>query len=167
MTTRGEQNGPPTTHGPAGRSRLADLAGPPAPIPAPGRPPAGASPAEAPTSSLDAFRRTPVLVPTTPEGGLWTADHGGVRWICAFSDEDALARFAEARGEAPRTWRYRTLLGADLLDALAPRLGVPAGVSLDPGSGHATAFPLPADAPPAGGEPGARADRQTDHRSRP
>ncbi len=90
---------------------------------------------------LGEFRRTPVLVPLTPDGGLWTADQGGIRWICAFSHEEALARFAQARGEASRTWEYRTVLGARLLDVMVPLLGVPAGVALDAGSADGTVFP--------------------------
>jgi hypothetical protein len=56
---------------------------------------------------LGEFRRTAVLVPLgdTPgpdgERGLLTADFNGVRFILAFSDEQALARYAQARGEAP------------------------------------------------------------------
>ncbi|MCH0538509.1 SseB family protein [Streptomyces sp. MUM 203J] len=90
---------------------------------------------------LGEFRRTPVLVPLTPDGGLWTADQNGVRWICAFSHEEALARFAHARGEASREWQYRTVLGARLLDAMVPLLDVPAGVALDAGSEDGALFP--------------------------
>ncbi|MGI5356379.1 SseB family protein [Streptomyces sp. CA-252508] len=90
---------------------------------------------------LGEFRRTAVLVPIDPYGSLWTTEHGEVRWICAFSDEEALARFAHARGEAGREWTYRTVLGARLLDVLVPKLGVPAGVALDAGSEDGVAFP--------------------------
>lgn len=48
---------------------------------------------------LGEFRRTAVLVPFDDSESLWTADFNGVRWICAFSDEEALARFAVARGK--------------------------------------------------------------------
>ncbi len=57
-----------------------------------------------------------------------------MRWICAFSDEAALARFAVARGEAGREWVYQSVLGARLLDVLVPLLPGPAGVALDAGS---------------------------------
>lgn len=80
---------------------------------------------------LGDFRRTAVLVPFDEHDSLWTADFGGVRWICAFSDEAALADFARARGEAGRVWPYRTVLGARLLDVLVPMLPGPAGVALD------------------------------------
>ncbi|WP_395361457.1 SseB family protein [Streptomyces sp. YH02] len=69
---------------------------------------------------LGEFRRTAVLVPFDDHGSLWTADFNGVRWICAFSDEEALARFADARGDAAREWTYRTILGARLLDVMVP-----------------------------------------------
>ncbi|URN16728.1 MULTISPECIES: hypothetical protein [Streptomyces] len=90
---------------------------------------------------LGEFRRTAVLVPLAPGGGLWTADRGGVRWICAFSHEESLARFAHARGEADRTWEYRTVLGARLLDVMVPLLGVPGGVALDAGGADGVLFP--------------------------
>ncbi|MEW2084972.1 SseB family protein, partial [Streptomyces sp. NPDC005283] len=83
---------------------------------------------------LGEFRRTAVLVPIDPYGSLWTADRGGVRWICAFSDEEALARFARAQGDAEREWTYRTILGARLLDVMVPMVPGPAGVALDAGS---------------------------------
>ncbi|WP_374775597.1 hypothetical protein [Streptomyces sp. NBC_01310] len=46
-----------------------------------------------------------------------------MRWICAFSDEQALARFARAQGDTEREWTYRTVLGARLLDAAVVDLG--------------------------------------------
>ncbi|MEU7029279.1 hypothetical protein AB0A60_21655 [Streptomyces sp. NPDC046275] len=93
------------------------------------------------------LRRALVLVPID-SGGLWTAELGGVRWICAFTDEAALARFALARetpgnagnagsGDAPgnggtgREWEYSVLRGARLLDEIVPAMGVPAGVAVD------------------------------------
>ncbi|MEU7029231.1 SseB family protein [Streptomyces sp. NPDC046275] len=90
---------------------------------------------------LGEFRRTAVLVPFDEFGSLWTADFNGVRWICAFSDEAALARFAVARGDAGREWTYRTVLGARLLDVMVPMLPGPGGVALDAGSPNGTVFP--------------------------
>ncbi|MER5306847.1 SseB family protein [Streptomyces sp. NPDC002773] len=90
---------------------------------------------------LGEFRRTAVLVPFDDHESLWTADFNGVRWICAFSDEAALARFAGARGEAGREWSYRTILGARLLDVMVPMLPGPGGVALDAGSADGTLFP--------------------------
>ncbi|MEU5983961.1 SseB family protein [Streptomyces sp. NPDC047434] len=90
---------------------------------------------------LGEFRRTAVLVPFDEHGSLWTAEFNGVRWICAFSDGEALARFAVARGEAGREWTYRTVLGARLLDVMVPMLPGPGGVALDAGSADGMVFP--------------------------
>lgn len=80
-------------------------------------------------------------MPYDEHGSLWTADLGGVRWISAFSDEEALARFAEARRDAAREWTYRTVLGARLLDVMVPMLPGPGGVALDAGSTDGMLFP--------------------------
>nr|WP_185906937.1 SseB family protein [Streptomyces sp. WAC04770] len=90
---------------------------------------------------LGEFRRTAVLVPFDAYGSLWTADQNGVRWICAFSDEEALARFALAQGGGAREWTYRAILGARLLDVMVPMLPGPAGVALDAGSTDGVLFP--------------------------
>jgi hypothetical protein len=86
---------------------------------------------------LGEFRRTAVLVPLgdgpgpDEERGLLTADFNGIRFILAFSDEQALARYAQARGEYAREWTYQSILGARLLDVAVPAAGVPCGVALD------------------------------------
>ncbi|MEU3414358.1 hypothetical protein ABZ760_24340 [Streptomyces sp. NPDC006658] len=80
---------------------------------------------------LGEFRRAAVLVPVGEGNAPLTADFGGVRWIYAFSDEGALARFAVVRGEGSREWVYQRWLGARLLDAAVPAVGVPCGVALD------------------------------------
>ncbi|MEW1614132.1 hypothetical protein [Streptomyces sp. NPDC088744] len=86
---------------------------------------------------LERFRSTAVLVPlgegpsTDTERGLLTADLNGIRFILAFSDQQALARYAQVRGEFHREWAYRTVLGARLLDVAVPAAGVPCGVALD------------------------------------
>ncbi|WP_425472916.1 hypothetical protein [Streptomyces botrytidirepellens] len=86
---------------------------------------------------LGEFRRTAVLVPLGeepgPDGerGLLTADWGGIRFILAFSNEQALARYARARDAYRREWAYQTVLGARLLDVAVPAAGVPCGVALD------------------------------------
>ncbi|WP_405692056.1 SseB family protein [Streptomyces sp. NBC_00057] len=90
---------------------------------------------------LGEFRRTAVLVPLDEAGDLWSAEQNGVRWICAFSDEEALARFARARGDAGREWTYQAVLGARLLDVMVPMLPGPAGVALDAGSEDGMLFP--------------------------
>jgi hypothetical protein len=90
---------------------------------------------------LGEFRRTAVLVPFDAQGSLWTADFNGVRWICAFSDEEALSRFAQAQRDVGREWEFRTVLGARLLDVMVPMLPGPAGVALDAGSDEGMLFP--------------------------
>ena len=91
---------------------------------------------------LGEFRRTAVLVPTDEDDAPLVGDFGGIRWIYAFSNESALARFAIARGEGGREWPYQRLLGARLLDAAVPAVGVPCGVALDVGTeGEEALFP--------------------------
>ena len=94
---------------------------------------------------LGEFRRSQVLVPMGALPGVdpaaeapLTVDMGGVRWILAFTGEAALARYAAARGEAEREWRYRSVWGAALLDAAVPTVagsGVPCGVLVDAADG--------------------------------
>ncbi|MFF7443398.1 SseB family protein [Streptomyces sp. NPDC008122] len=128
-------------------SRLAELAEAPEEVPPAPVTPAAVTVDEVASSRrefarlLGEFRRTAVLVPFDDHESLWTADANGVRWICAFSDEEALARFAVARGEAAREWTYRTILGARLLDVMVPMLPGPGGVALDAGSTDGALFP--------------------------
>lgn len=82
------------------------------------------------------FRRAVLLVPRSGgsgdgEGGLMSALSGGIRWFYAFTDEGAMARFAEARGEADREWPYLAILGARLADAVVPEVDGPAGVAVN------------------------------------
>ncbi|MFE4206959.1 hypothetical protein ACFRSX_07470 [Streptomyces goshikiensis] len=85
------------------------------------------------------FRRAVLLAPLTEggadvdeaRGGLMSAVSGGIRWLYAFTDEEALARFAEARGEAGRQWPYVAILGARLVDAVVPIVDGPAGVAVN------------------------------------
>ncbi|MFD4557091.1 hypothetical protein ACFWP5_22705 [Streptomyces sp. NPDC058469] len=91
---------------------------------------------------LGEFRRTAVLVPTDEDNAPLVGDFGGIRWIYAFSNESALARFAIARGEGGREWPYQRLLGARLLDSAVPSVDVPCGVALDVGTeGEGVLFP--------------------------
>ncbi|MFB7979386.1 SseB family protein [Streptomyces vinaceus] len=90
---------------------------------------------------LTDFRGRVVLVPLDERGGLWIAELGGLNWICAFSDVDALARFAAARGEAEREWPYLRITGARLLDELIPALDAPCGVALDAAGAGGAIFP--------------------------
>ncbi|WP_329230463.1 SseB family protein [Streptomyces canus] len=77
------------------------------------------------------FRRSEVLVPVV-DGSLVSAESGGIRWLFAFTDEAALERFAEARGE-PVPERI-PVYGARLLDQVIPRVDGPAGIAVDAGS---------------------------------
>ena len=84
-----------------------------------------------PQALVGEFRRTPLLVPVV-DGGLMTGVFGGVRWIYAFTDEAALARFARARGAAPdQAWEYVSVLGARLADAVIPAMDGPGGVAVN------------------------------------
>ncbi|WP_097866454.1 hypothetical protein [Streptomyces sp. rh34] len=89
-----------------------------------------------PQALVGELRRSLVLVPFD-RGGLWTAEFGGVRWVCGFTDEAALARFVEARtgmhgaGATERAWEYAVFRGARLLDEVIPAMGVPAGVAVN------------------------------------
>ncbi|MEU9376554.1 SseB family protein [Streptomyces sp. NPDC048255] len=149
MTRTGETSGGPDPH-PGRPLRLSDLADPADGAEVPAVPGAAAEVSgegrEAAARRefavlLGEFRRAAVLVPLDLYGSLWTAEQGGIRWICAFSDEEALARFARAQGDAEREWEYRTVFGARLLDVMVPMLGVPAGVALDAGGEDGMLFP--------------------------
>ncbi|OEV05329.1 hypothetical protein AN219_36435 [Streptomyces nanshensis] len=78
------------------------------------------------------FRRRLVLVPLH-DGGLMSAELGGLRWIYAFTSQEALAAFARGRGVGG-DWEFRTLYGARLLDEVIPSLDFWCGVALDVGS---------------------------------
>jgi hypothetical protein len=96
-------------------------------------------------AQLGEFRRSRVLVPlgTLPgpngEEAPLTVDMGGVRWIIAFTGEAALARYAVARREGGREWRYWGVWGAALLDAAVPTVaesGMPCGVLVNAADGE-------------------------------
>ncbi|MCX4627717.1 SseB family protein [Streptomyces sp. NBC_01443] len=87
------------------------------------------------------FRSQAALVPLDEQGGLWTAELGGLDWICAFSDEEALSRFAVARDDASREWTYRRVTGALLLDEIIPALDFPCGVALNAAGPDGAVFP--------------------------
>ncbi|KRD19119.1 hypothetical protein ASE41_18655 [Streptomyces sp. Root264] len=76
------------------------------------------------------MRRSVLLVPVA-DGGLWSVRSGGVRWICGFTDETALARFALRHGPGDRPVDYAALLGARIVDEIVPTLGEPAGLAVD------------------------------------
>ncbi|KUL38572.1 hypothetical protein ADL22_17965 [Streptomyces sp. NRRL F-4489] len=115
------------------------------------------------------FRRTAVILPIADDAFL-SSELDGMRWLYAFSDEDALSRFAADRGSAPGSdWQYATVLGARVLDVLIPAIEGPTGVALDAGSAQGMLFPpvsgivpdrvavdrgTPDSAAPDGGRPG-------------
>ncbi|MDK1473746.1 hypothetical protein QNO07_09985 [Streptomyces sp. 549] len=84
-----------------------------------------------PAVLLGEFRRTPVFAPVI-DGGFMSASMGGIRWVYAFTDSAAYARFTTARGDEPGAEpEYREILGARLLDVVVPALEGPAGVALN------------------------------------
>ncbi|WP_212912493.1 SseB family protein [Streptomyces sp. TS71-3] len=83
-----------------------------------------------PAELVAAVRDAVLLVPLEG-GGLWTARAGGVRWICAFTDEAALARFALHHGPGDASWEFAALLGRRLLDEIGPAMDEPAGLAVD------------------------------------
>src|SRR5690606_22383092 len=83
-----------------------------------------------PRALVGEMRRSVLLVPSV-DGRLWGAHSGGVRWVCAFTDERALARFAEERGMRERALDYAAWLGARIVDEIVPGLGEPAGLAVD------------------------------------
>jgi hypothetical protein len=83
-----------------------------------------------PRALVGELRRAPLLVPLDG-GGLWTAHFGGIRWICAFTGESSLARFANRHGPGDREWEFAELLGARLLDEIVPAMAEPAGIAVD------------------------------------
>jgi hypothetical protein len=94
-----------------------------------------------PAELVAAVREAVLLVPLGG-AGLWTAHSGGVRWICAFTDEAALARFVVYHGPGNVSWEFATLLGERLLDEIVPAMGEPAGLAVDVATeGGAMFFP--------------------------
>ncbi|MBT2467301.1 SseB family protein [Streptomyces sp. ISL-66] len=89
------------------------------------------------------FRRAALLVPLAdgPDDGLMSAVSGGIRWVYAFTDEEAMARFAAARGELEeRAWPYVSMLGARLVDVVVPEAQGPAGVVVNVADGAGSMF---------------------------
>lgn len=98
------------------------------------------------------FRRSEVLVPVVDDS-LLSVEAGGIRWIFAFTDDAALERFAQARGEAVP--ERVPVYGARLLDQVVPgatKAAGPVGIALDAGSPAGMVLP-----PVAGIVPGAAA----------
>ncbi|GGZ56048.1 SseB family protein [Streptomyces bluensis] len=84
------------------------------------------------------FRRCEVLVPVVDEG-LLSVEAGGIRWLLVFTDDAALARFAEARGEAVP--ERVPVYGARLLDQVIPEAGGQVGIAVDAGSAAGMVLP--------------------------
>lgn len=94
-----------------------------------------------PAALVGEFRRTHVLLPTVNDT-LMSAELGGIRWLYAFTDEEAMSRFALSRGDEPGAeWQYLTASGARVLDVVVPAIEGPTGVALDAGSEHGMLFP--------------------------
>lgn len=107
------------------------------------------------TAFLGGFRHRTVLVPLDDQGGIWSAELGGVRWLLAFSDVKNLSRFAKngpdagiglreparSEEEGKQGWNYRKILGWRLLDSVIPAAGRPCGVALDAGSDDGRVLP--------------------------
>ncbi|WP_407552410.1 SseB family protein [Streptomyces sp. Pv4-95] len=94
-----------------------------------------------PAALVGEFRRTHVLLPTANET-LLSAELDGIRWLYAFTDEEAMSRFALSRGGEPGAeWQYLTASGARVLDVLIPAIEGPTGVALDAGGEHGMLFP--------------------------
>ncbi|MGP8300664.1 SseB family protein [Streptomyces inhibens] len=94
-----------------------------------------------PAALVGEFRRTHVLIPTVNDT-LLSTELDGIRWLYAFTDEEALSRFAISRGTEPGTaWQYVTASGARVLDVLIPAIEGPTGVALDAGSEQGALFP--------------------------
>ncbi|MEV1062947.1 SseB family protein [Streptomyces sp. NPDC050263] len=83
-----------------------------------------------PRALVGEMRRSILLVPVADDG-LWSVRSGGVRWICGFTDESALARFALHHAPGDRPMDYAALLGARIVDEIVPTLGEPAGLAVD------------------------------------
>ncbi|MEU3185126.1 SseB family protein [Streptomyces sp. NPDC006923] len=83
-----------------------------------------------PRALVGEMRRSVLLVPVT-DGGLWSVRSGGVRWICGFTGEAALARFAVHHTSPDQPMDYAALLGARIVDEIVPTLGEPAGLAVD------------------------------------
>ncbi|MGW6914470.1 hypothetical protein ACWGB8_11710 [Kitasatospora sp. NPDC054939] len=86
-------------------------------------------------------RRSALLVLRWGEEAVWTSDHGGLRWIHAFTSEAELAAFAQAKGLPLEGLPYLTVLGSRLLDVAVPALGVPGGIALDAAGAQGMLFP--------------------------
>ncbi|MEU9112224.1 SseB family protein [Streptomyces sp. NPDC048483] len=94
-----------------------------------------------PAALVGEFRRASVFIPVVNDS-LMSAEMSGIRWLYAFTDEEALSHFAVARGAAPDTeLEYVRAVGARLLDVVIPAIEGPAGVAVNVGSEQPMLFP--------------------------
>ncbi|UJB43117.1 SseB family protein [Streptomyces sp. A1-5] len=94
-----------------------------------------------PAALIGEFRRAAVILPVVNDSFL-SGELDGIRWLYAFSDEDALSRFAATRESELGTGRqYVTAVGARVLDVVIPAIEGPVGVALDAGSAQGMLFP--------------------------
>ncbi len=83
---------------------------------------------------IRAFRESRVFV-LADGAGVRSVDHGGLRWVLAFSGEAAVRTYLTARGEQPvGPVNYLAMYGRRLLDDFLPAADLPAGVALDLGA---------------------------------
>lgn len=107
-------------------------------------------------------RAATFVVPVRQGREICTVDHGGVRWILAFTSREAFARFEVTRARIqPPCW-FVTVRGARLLDsftrAITTGIGTAGagggvgsvGVAVDVGGEQPVLLPAPTGTPPTG-----------------
>ncbi|WP_109508515.1 SseB family protein [Nocardioides speluncae] len=92
-------------------------------------------------SLVESLRRSELLVPSAADGAPLTTELDGVLWVLAFTSEQALAVYADARGAVTRSTYFLTLPGSLLQDVALPALGRPGGIAVDLGSAFPMLFP--------------------------
>lgn len=90
---------------------------------------------------MAAFRQALLLVPLVKGNTLLVADHGGLRWLYAFTSGPELARYAAALGATGEECHYITVRGARVLEEFLPALPQPCGVVLDVAGQRPMTFP--------------------------
>ncbi|WP_246530924.1 SseB family protein [Streptomyces bathyalis] len=104
---------------------------------------------------LKGIRHSTLLVPMDDQGGIWSAEVDGIRWLLAFSDEKLMAAFAKngsdadlgmrqpgtSEEEGKQIWDHRKVMGWKLLDFVVPAAGRPCGVALDAGTDDGKVLP--------------------------
>lgn len=93
-------------------------------------------------SLVESLRRSELLVPSAADGAPLTTELDGVRWVLAFTSEQALAVYAAARGPVTRSTYFLTLSGGLLLDVALPALGRPGGLAVGLAVDLAGSYPM-------------------------